>query len=361
MTLTWITWRVSTPPPSRGSGRSQNQSDIVITPSIEKLRSNSTCMPAPLFLRNQIKQQIREDLVAKTNTTALVQLEVELVKQYTIFKDTSRHVPTGFEDIIAKYHALLTKHKKEEHQLVIITGDQGSGKTCLMSHLARTCVDFLGKEKTITVLRYLGESTPSYDVSDLLLSISKQVSAATETPLDAKPAQSPAELKENFACLLEIMSKVKDSFLMVLDGLDCVQGLLAQSSDERAKRFDWMMSRLPSNCHIVVSFCKTGRSEDVLRTMIDKLYYNENVLSLPRVDDKRITQIMDHFAKELGRNISQEQKDLVRKATQATCSPLHLKLLVSQVLQGNSELPDNITSTVHQVRLFCYKCGRRKE
>ena len=321
-------------------------------------------MPTPIYLysvfvsfqRNQIKYHVNDEILSKTKFDTKTQLEVDLVNQYELLDRHYRHIPVGFEDVIAKYHGLLTKHQKEDHQMVLITGGEGSGKSCLMSHLAKTCPELLGKEETVVILRYLADLSPSFNVSDLLLSICKQISFILKVPMEFTPAKSLTELKDSFAGLLKTTARARQGFLVVLDGLDSVKPLPNQEHGHSTKKLEWLTAKLPENFHLVASFLTSVRTEEDLVRIKEKLFYNENILPLPKLEEKHILTIVNDVLNEYKRQLAPDQLETVLNSVKSTGSPLLLEFVLSDAVTWkpccDCDIPDTIFGMVHKVGPF---------
>ena len=291
-------------------------------------------------------------MLSRTKLDTQTQLEVDLVNHYKIFKRHSSHLPVGFESTIVKYQALLTKHQKEDHQMVLLTGRDGSGKSCLMSHLAKTSGELVSKDVGV-ILRYLANMNPPYNISDLFSSICKQISLVLKTSIEFTPAKSYSELKESFSCLLKTVARDKQSFLIVLDGLDSVRPLSNQNPNENAERFDWLTMKLPKNIHIVASFLTSVRTEEELVRMKDRLFYSENLLSIPSLEENHVTQIVKDMLKKNHRRLEQDQVDAVLNAVKSSGSPMLVELIMQDAMTWkpccDCEVPDTIVDVVHSV------------
>ena len=291
-------------------------------------------------------------MLSRTKLDTQTQLEVDLVNHYKIFKRYSSHLPVGFENVIAKYQTLLTKHQKEDHQMVLLTGRDGSGKSCLMSHLAKTSGELVEKD-VVVILRYLADVNPPHNISDLFSSICKQISFVLQTPIEFTPAKSYAELKESFSGLLKTVARAKQSFLIVLDGLDSVRPMSNQNTNENKKKFDWLTMKLPKNMHIVASFLTSVRTEEELVRIKDRLFYSENLLSIPTLEENHVTQIAKDMLKKNHRRLEQDQLDAVLNAVKSSGSPLHLELVMQDAMTWkpccDCEVPDTIVDVVHSV------------
>ena len=288
---------------------------------------------------------------------------MELVNQHKLLARHSPHVPVGFEDVIAKYHGLLTKHQKEDHQMVLITGAEGSGKSCLTSHLAKTCPKLLGKSEVVVLLRYLADLNPSHNVSDLLLSICKQISFKLKISVEFTPAKYTAQLKDSFNGLLKTVARAKQGFLVVLDGLDSVKPLPNQQPDESSKKFEWLTAKLPENVHILASFLTSVRTEEDLVRITEKLHYNENILPLPKLEEQHIAKIVNDMLNNHNRKLASEQLETVLNSVKSTGSPLLLQLIMSDAATWkpccDCDIPDTIFGMVHRVR-FLFTIGTIK-
>ena len=291
-------------------------------------------------------------MLSRSSLDPRTQLEVELVNHYKILKRHSSRMPVGFQSVIAKYQGLLTKHQNEEHQLVLVTGNPGCGKSCLMSHLARTSGNLLGTD-IVVVLRYLSDMNPPYNSTDLFLSICEQISFALKIPIESSPAKSPAEMRESFGVFLTTVAKVQQSIIIVLDGLDTIKVLPNQSSSENNKKFDWLLMKLPKNVHIVASLMTSVRTEEDLVRIKDKLFYSENIMTIPSLEENHVTQIVKDLLKENHRRLQQDQLDSVLNAVKGTGSPLLLDLLMKDAMTWTPdchfEVPDSIVDVVHSV------------
>ena len=291
-------------------------------------------------------------MLVRTKPEVKTQLEAEIVNQFNLFKKYNKQLPVGFEDIIAKHQALITKHKSDDHQMVLVTGPEGSGKTCLLTHLAKTSREFIGQD-AIVIVRYLADLNPGPYANDVLLNLCKHLNFALKLDMECRPGKCDTEMKDIFNGLLKTLSRSKHPFLIVLDGLDALKPLL--TCDKNRNRYDWLTVNLPRNVHILASFTQTTKNEDELNKFIEKLHFNDNVLTVPSLSGQAISRITSEFLEGRNRKLSQEQMDLISDTLVNSGSPLMLNLVLHRALTWNTtcvpdtQMPDSVTQIIHQV------------
>lgn len=161
----------------------------------------------------------------------------------------------GRESLLGKICLTMLEATNGRHPPLVLYGPAGVGKTALMCKLAQeTCGQ--SDSQAAVVLRLLGTSPLSSDISPLLRGVCVQICGAFNLPLPAASStHTHQELVQFFHLTLEEVSSRGEKLVLLLDSLERL------SSAHNAHRLHWLPKRLPPNVHVVVSVTDTGPSQ----------------------------------------------------------------------------------------------------
>ncbi|XP_054751872.2 NACHT domain- and WD repeat-containing protein 1-like [Lytechinus pictus] len=233
----------------------------------------------------------------------------------------------GCEDII---HAIFEKIKDEKFRKPIaIHGPSGSGKTSIMAMVQENAQKHLG-HPCVVVSRFLGTTSQSSTIINVILSIAKQICAAYQIYDSSELIERrPKELFPYFHSLLEKVSSTCDRHLIImLDSLDQLE------SAHSAHRCLWLPRNLPPKVSVVVSTLPDMYG--ILPKLRQLLGNEECFLSVEALSEGTGDEIMHTWMQGIGRAVTEEQKNILKKAFLKCPQPLFLKLLFEEARRWES-------------------------
>eukprot|EP00057_Strongylocentrotus_purpuratus_P015686 XP_011670160.1 PREDICTED: NACHT and WD repeat domain-containing protein 1 isoform X1 [Strongylocentrotus purpuratus] len=258
----------------------------------------------------------------------------------------------GCEDII---HAIFAKIKDEEFRKPIaIHGPSGSGKTSIMAMVQENAQKHLGRP-CVVVSRFLGTTSQSSTIINVILSIAQQICAAFQIHDNSELIERrPKELFPYFHSLLEKVSSTSDRHLIImLDSLDQLE------SAHSAHRCLWLPRNLPPKVSVVVSTLPDMYG--ILPKLRQLLGNEECFLSVEALSEGTGDEIMHTWMHSTGRAVTEEQKNILKKAFLKCPQPLFLKLLFEEARRWKSYTEVREEDLAVTVRAAIWKLFERLE
>ncbi|CAH1790232.1 unnamed protein product [Owenia fusiformis] len=217
----------------------------------------------------------------------------------------------GFE----KYYERLNCHVAAAGPLspLLITGDQGSGRSLL---LAKWIPLFQHRGGGLVLYHFVG--MPSSSSADPVLMIRRFTSQLMQH-VTSPPALTcdPGRLVDEFPRWLEkVSSKTPGGIILVLDSIDRFQ--------QAEVHLKWLLDPLPVDTRVIVSVHKQS---------CPKSWRSWPSIHLEPLSNKNVRELLhaELASLETSMNREQESRVLTHCRTAATCSPLYVTLLSSDL------------------------------
>ncbi|XP_072174208.1 NACHT domain- and WD repeat-containing protein 1-like [Diadema setosum] len=300
------------------------------------------------------------------NTIDLIKMAQSTYKHYALGKDelfleVAHHAQfcrdkctnfQGCDDIIG---AIFEKIRDDTLQKpVAIHGPSGSGKTSIMAMVQQNATKRLDFP-CVVVARFLGTTSQSSTIINVLLSISRQICAAFQLPDTSETVKrTPKEMFPYFHSLLHHVSSTSDRHLLVmfdsLDQLESVHG---------AHRCLWLPRNLPPKIHIVVSTLPDMYG--ILQKLEQLLGKKDCFLPVEPLTEGTGDEIMHNWMRGIRRGVTDEQNNILKRAFLQCPQPLFLKLLFEEARRWKSYTVVREEDLAVTVRAAIWKLFERLE
>ena len=240
---------------------------------------------------------------------------------------------------------------------LILHGAGGSGKTSLLAKAASLVKCWIGKEKCILVLRFMGTTPDSSSVIPALTSICQQLAYNYTLPMDQMP-DDLIPLMFYYKQLL-LNASYDQPLVIFLDSADQLDGPMV------SLKLSWLTYELPENCKIVVSCVSEGDCEDYLFLKKALAKFESNFLAIPTLTKALAIDVITTMLRDVDRTLTDIQWTVVQKTLQCCTLPIFLKLVYARVTAWKSytiattlslNVMDSITSLFDRVEIQHGKC-----
>ncbi|XP_070545412.1 protein qui-1-like [Ptychodera flava] len=215
---------------------------------------------------------------------------------------------------------------------IVVHGPTGSGKSSVLSMLAKTASSWLG-ESAASIIRFPWLTLYSKSARDLLISISRQICEIYKVK-NFNISDDFDTLKSAFTQLLNKISNGTKPLLIIIDNLEAI------SNDFEAHNLQWLPSNLPSNIFVIVS---TNKDSKLMKTLEKKIPLSSNFISIAPLTAKQVQELSVLFLRQSSRTLTNEQLKLFVKVVQKLPVPLFARLLCQETCfispSGNGREP----------------------
>lgn len=241
------------------------------------------------------------------------------MEEYSDLSDPNKDIKT---------ESLRTEKGPVHTKPLVVYGESGCGKTALLAKLA----EVIKKEmpESAVVVRFLGTSPQSSSIRDTLVSICHQIDKIfnLEPPRFDLQDNFPFLVQYFLALLWRINSASKPLYIL-LDSLDQLH------PSDHAFSLNWLPTQLPENVHVVLSTLPEmhGLMETLKNHLMeDKLFFE--VSPLPMADASDL--LLKVWSRAVGRQFTQQQRQVLKDKVSSGAAPLYLKLLFYQAVKWHS-------------------------
>lgn len=206
---------------------------------------------------------------------------------------------------------------------MILHGVGGSGKTCLLAKAATLVRDWIGKDKSVLVLRFNGTTPDSSSVIPALTSICQQLAYNYTLPMDEMP-DDLIPLMFYYKQLL-LHASYDQPLIILLDSVDQLDGPMI------SLRLSWLAYELPDNVKIIVS-CVSDDDCEEFRFLKKVLAKTDAVFLEVQTLDRQLAQdVIKVMLNDSSRTLTGAQWDIVYQTIDHCTLPIFLKLVYARV------------------------------
>nr|XP_023669010.1 NACHT domain- and WD repeat-containing protein 1 isoform X1 [Paramormyrops kingsleyae] len=252
------------------------------------------------------------------------------ISHHLVLSSTKCAVFCGREHLLGRICLHMWESASDSHSPLVVYGPSGIGKTALLCKLAQEMRGVLGP-KAVVVLRLLGSSPLSSDISSVLRSISLQICGACSLPLPNSLTTNNYEaLKRFFHLTLTRVSQKRQPLLIILDGLDCL------SKTCHAHRLYWLPKEIPPNVHLVVS---TQENSQHILNNLEGLIEPKNFFEVEQLTFDQGKDVIHAYMSKMKRCLTPEQHNVILSIIQISGNPLLLMLALNTARHWASYTP----------------------
>lgn len=213
---------------------------------------------------------------------------------------------------------------------LILHGAGGSGKTCLLAKAASMVRSWLGKDKCILVLRFLGTTPDSSSVIPALTSICQQLAYNYTLPMDDMP-DDLIPLMFYYKQLL-LNASHDQPLIIFLDSVDQLDGPMV------SLRLSWLTYELPDHVKIVISTSSDGGPHSSSGAIEEYKFLKKALektdaifLEVKTLDRQLAVDVITAMLKDKFRTLTRLQWDVVNSTIDHCTLPIFLKLVCARV------------------------------
>ncbi|XP_076114826.1 uncharacterized protein LOC143082831 isoform X2 [Mytilus galloprovincialis] len=278
-------------------------------------------------LQDTIQNRLYQDLEAMKNQENKLKLFDEVSHHVSFCQQRARSFQGRQEQLQLIKSYLLSNCRSP----LVVYGPGGSGKTALLSKVARDTKTWFKTVDARIVLRSIGKTTSSVNVRTLLRDICQQLCLI----LDADDEDMPTEYKGLMNFFNQLLSQATEQshLVILIDSLD-------QLTDEHdGRKMSWLPKKLPHYAHVIVSTSPDEKYECL--PQLKKMLRNDAFIELPDLPVEDAVEILNHWLMKDNRALQQYQFDLIIDKFTTCALPLFLKVAYDEAMSWTSYMdPD---------------------
>ncbi|KAK6174034.1 hypothetical protein SNE40_017384 [Patella caerulea] len=284
-------------------------------------------------IKDGIKRAIQEKQSNVSNNTICQE-----VIQHINFCKHKCHSFYGRKDTFDIINDYLTNNSDEP---LVIHGSSGCGKTSIVAMSAKNTFDTKNGEKHTIVMRFLGTTPDSSNISALLYSVISQIKLVyEEEPI--KQGLSLKDLTEEFHLSLEHARK-RRPMLVLLDSLDQLD------TTGGARQLSWLPRNLPEYVKMIVSTLPEAEYECFPK--LQAMFSTPSCfLPVETLSNDDVEGILHKWLETKQRKLLDSQLKIVLEAFHQCPLPLFLKLSFDEACRWKSFTPPSVSTLQTTVR-----------
>lgn len=290
------------------------------------------------------KEMIATYALDKSKITKLVNtLEEEIIQQAEICNkliDYSIEILYDFQDVKERLDYCMKRRSP-----LIVHGEMGSGLSTLISLICSKLRNWYGLD-IVTVLRFIGATPKSMNVTSILTSINRQVSEVFKCPVQKKAIDCD-ELRTYLRRDIEEASKRITEpvpLFILLDGLDKLN-----PDEDDSHCLSWLPKTYPPNVQMIVSL--NQKSAVIMRNLRNWFSDDRSYIEVPALNAKSVEMIVKSILNRKTRTLTEEQMQRVLQGTDSCPRPLFVTLLMHQAVLWKSSLDASTVNTPEDVEM----------
>ncbi|XP_060071031.1 NACHT domain- and WD repeat-containing protein 1-like [Ylistrum balloti] len=229
----------------------------------------------------------------------------------------------GRETTLAKIEAYI---KSASTKPLIIHGASGCGKTSLVAMTASLIKTWMSNTNPTVILRFIGTTPDSSNISGLLINIIKQIHSVYN-----KTSKIPGSLREltKETELILKFAKASQPLVIILDALDQID------ASYNARSLSWVPRTLPKHVKLIVSTLEDADFECYPKLKV--MFKDEDqFVSLPELTTEEAETILHQWLRSRKRTLSFTQMTTLTKCVLQRPLPLFLKLSIESAAKWHS-------------------------
>ncbi|KAK3600882.1 hypothetical protein CHS0354_019230 [Potamilus streckersoni] len=248
-----------------------------------------------------------------------------------------------FDEVVAKIQALLITGTRQDHQVILIKGQTGSGKSMVVSKICHRARELFGKD-TILIPRFINILPKPPTGEHLFLNICEQINVVLQQNINIKNYDYK-KLRNYFNGLLNRISKGNRHLLIVLCGIN----QLRETNSFDTAGLEWITNNLPPKIHIIATASTSDKKCSVLQQVEGKMKSTESVVHLEPLTENLCIEIIKSNLKQFKQRVTPEQEITLRRALVQSKHLLHVinvtqiaRCWQSNFVPGNNDLPFSV-------------------
>lgn len=277
------------------------------------------CSQITTKLKELITQKIAQDKENARNLDLSKGIHSEVLAHSVIAADHTKNFVSR-DSITNQVESLINEFAKETDKTnspVVLHGEAGSGKSAVVSQLAKMAPSWLG-DSVVVVTRFLQGTTNCKTMRDLLEGICQQILEAY------KPKKTPGELPREYEKLAvyfhELLTTVPNQSKPLFLLIDVPQSLSKVLTKEQ---LDWLPKEIPSSAYMVVSVSDSP----ALKVLKERIPGEKHFIRVTSLNDRELSGMVKLFLQENSRTLTPDQIKIVSRAVARRPLPMFAKLM----------------------------------
>lgn len=212
----------------------------------------------------------------------------------------------GFDQYISKVQAHLINGSRSDHQLCIIKGPDGSGKSTILARGILRARELFGADAIIIPV-FVGLTTKSLLAEDIFRSLCCQINLILNQEIDIG-TYSMKQLSSYFLGLMNRVSKNARHLLIFIDGIERMQ--LSPITDDDTSAIDWLCARLPPKFHILVT-CSSTENSPIVKRIESKLLHTDVIIYVSSLLQEDCEILLDKTLISTRRTLTDAQRSSI--------------------------------------------------
>lgn len=241
---------------------------------------------------------------------------------------------TKAKDYISRSNLLKTLELNSSSQFIVVTGQSGSGKTCLLSKISFDLFEMYNYSDTVFIIKYIGMTSDTRDIMQLLKSIMSKLACVFHDKVDKSKTENIELIFNYFKQFVKYIGEKNSTkkIYIIIDSLDQLD------DDYNTRKLDWFPVDIPKNIKIITSTLSEGSNEcyNAITNMLNQMnafFIDLNTFNLKNYE---IEEIFDEKLKNSNRQLQPYQYECIKNTTENTTNLLYLNLLADEALKLKS-------------------------
>ncbi|XP_053393326.1 protein qui-1-like [Mercenaria mercenaria] len=252
---------------------------------------------------------------------------------------------TGFEKYISKLQALLINGGRSDHQLSIIKGPEGSGKSTIIAKMCYRARELFGKDAVIIPV-FVGLTAKALPAEDIFRDLCWQINLILKQEINID-TYSLRKLTNYFHGLMNRVSKSTRHLLIFIDGIDKMQ-LLQEQQTTTFDAIDWLATRLPPKFHITVS-CSSTEHSAIVKRIENKLLNNDVIVYINNMSEDESGMVLNQILFKTKRKLTEHQRKAVINSFSKDRNPFVITEVSKMATRWHSWSEPNIIGSLPDV------------
>ena len=254
----------------------------------------------------------------------------------TLFKASSGVV---YDQYISKVQGHLITGSRSEHQLCIIKGPEGCGKSSIMAKACFRARELFGKDAIIVPV-FIGLTERSLLAEDVFRTINWQIEYLFKQEINIA-TMTLKKLCNYFRELTNKVSKSPRHLLIFIDGIEKMQ-LYHNPEDQNFDAVDWLAMKFPAKFHVIVT-CSSTDTSAILNRLESKLLQQDACFEVTTMSDEDQLTILNQMLLQGRRKLTDQQQKAVLSSFATEGNPQVIMYNSNKSCQWHSTLdPDSL-------------------
>ncbi|XP_069135784.1 NACHT domain- and WD repeat-containing protein 1-like isoform X3 [Argopecten irradians] len=276
----------------------------------------------------QMERLIEEGVKQKSSTELSNPLVIECC-QHVRFCQQKYENFCGRETTLGKIESYIKSPTATKP--LIIHGASGSGKTSLMAMTARLIPSWMQNTNPAIVLRFIGTTPDSSNITGILISFIQQIKAIYNQTSHLPEGLN--ELSKESTLSLEFASTSRP-LVIILDALDQIDVAF------NARSLFWLPRVLPKHVKLIVSTIEDDECFPKLKAMFKE---QEQFVSVPELTFSEADNIIQQWLRSRNRTLNPSQMSKLNECVHQCPLPLFLNLSFESAIKWHSYWHDSET------------------